>query len=249
MNNTIFCSNCGHEISSSDKYCCNCGSKVGSSINSFSSTINQSADNFKETIKNNSTFQDYANFDVNDGDSIDWDNQDMVNLIKNNTSYYIPKFKEMQMFHSNTSWNWASFFFGPLWFLYRKMYLAGFLIFVADMLLVNIPFLGTFVSFAISIGCGVLGNTIYLNQLRNHLKKSSMLDEDFREHYIQKHRGVNKILPAVLIVLLLLFVIVAFLGFGLAFRFSSLLYGDLYMNEYQNFNSSPFNDVPFFHLH
>ncbi|GHT92779.1 hypothetical protein FACS1894122_07040 [Alphaproteobacteria bacterium] len=43
--------------------------------------------------------------------------------------YYMEEFHKIDE-GKLTSWNWSAFFFGPAWFMYRKMYLASFLSFV-----------------------------------------------------------------------------------------------------------------------
>lgn len=44
-------------------------------------------------------------------------------LIGTNVFYYMDKFEYMELYDTKTSWNWAAFFFGPFWMVYRKMYL------------------------------------------------------------------------------------------------------------------------------
>lgn len=46
-------------------------------------------------------------------------------IVGSKTPYYLPRFRRMSRNGSNLSWNWAAFFFGPYWFLYRKMYGIG----------------------------------------------------------------------------------------------------------------------------
>jgi uncharacterized protein DUF2628 len=40
-------------------------------------------------------------------------------------SYYIPRFLAFEGSESRRSWNWAAVFFGPFWFLYRRMFVAA----------------------------------------------------------------------------------------------------------------------------
>ncbi|MGL4623394.1 MAG: DUF2628 domain-containing protein [Culicoidibacterales bacterium] len=42
-----------------------------------------------------------------------------ANYIQKNQNYYLPKFC---LRGGKVSWNWAAFFLGPLWLVYRKMY-------------------------------------------------------------------------------------------------------------------------------
>lgn len=46
-------------------------------------------------------------------------------VVGTKNEYYLPRFRRMVNTGRNTSWNWAAFIFGPLWLLYRKMYVSG----------------------------------------------------------------------------------------------------------------------------
>ncbi len=52
---------------------------------------------------------------------------DAVAYVGVNSHYYIPRFKNITSGNA-FSWNWAAFFFGPYWLLYRKNFLAGFIL-------------------------------------------------------------------------------------------------------------------------
>ncbi len=46
-----------------------------------------------------------------------------VNLfIQRNQKFYEEKFKKMNDTGKSASWNWAAFFLGIYWMIYRKMY-------------------------------------------------------------------------------------------------------------------------------
>jgi len=51
-------------------------------------------------------------------------------FVSKNSDYYLKKWKYMLEKNSKVSWNWPAFFFGFWWFLYRKMFLYGFLVFL-----------------------------------------------------------------------------------------------------------------------
>ncbi|WP_457638579.1 DUF2628 domain-containing protein, partial [Persephonella sp.] len=56
-------------------------------------------------------------------------------FIGKNADYHIEKFKKFEETGGALSWNWAAFFLGIVWMLYRKMYLYGVLAFLFSMLL------------------------------------------------------------------------------------------------------------------
>ena len=68
--------------------------------------------------------------------------RDMLTYLQVNAGRYIKKFKKNEHKKSFISWNWGAFFFGPAWFLYRKIYNAGafLLAFVIAATLVVTPF-------------------------------------------------------------------------------------------------------------
>ncbi|MDD6807429.1 MAG: RING finger protein [Oscillospiraceae bacterium] len=47
------------------------------------------------------------------------------NVIQKNKHKFIPKFMMMERSNRKWTWNWAGFFFGPFWLMYRKMYKLG----------------------------------------------------------------------------------------------------------------------------
>ena len=84
-------------------------------------------------------------------------------LIGTKTEYYLPKFETMETLNSFTSWNWASFFFGTAWMVYRKMYVFGIVIWLVSMLVGK---LGLWpLTLAMWVGYGLLGNFLYMKDI------------------------------------------------------------------------------------
>lgn len=50
---------------------------------------------------------------------------DVASTIRINIPRFIKKFKEMEIKNKKISWNWGAFFFGGLYYLFRKMYKQG----------------------------------------------------------------------------------------------------------------------------
>ena len=110
-------------------------------------------------------------------------------LIGSKTEYYLPRFEKMETLNSITDWNWAAFFFGFWWMLYRKMYVFGAVaLAVTELLsLLTIPGLGLLVSLAV----GVVGNFLYMKDINNRTDKAMDLQPEERELYIQKNSGTG----------------------------------------------------------
>ena len=61
--------------------------------------------------------------------------KDLALYVKENTHYFLPKFKEMSTRKKSASWNWAAFFLDGIYLLYRKVWSGGILVLVATLIL------------------------------------------------------------------------------------------------------------------
>lgn len=50
---------------------------------------------------------------------------DLAFFVKSNVARFLPKFKKMSDGGKKISWNWSAFFFGGLYYMFRKMYAQG----------------------------------------------------------------------------------------------------------------------------
>ena len=193
----VYCSKCGLKNSSSSKYCSSCGNN-----------LKNIEDSIKSAINNNQTYKKLVGFDANSTINASWDNKDMVDFIQKNPEYYIPKFEQIQKYGKSTSWNWASFFFGYMWFLYRKMYAYGFGLMALSFILSYIPFIGIVVALGLPILTGLFGNSIYLKHIEKNLQEVSNLNEDTRHRIIINKGGVNIALPIIIYVVIFILVLI-----------------------------------------
>lgn len=75
--------------------------------------------------------------------------KDLAAVVRTNTPYYLPRFERMARSGSKASWNWAAFFLPSYWLLFRKQYLAGVAVLLADIfnsVIVNLLALSCFPS-------------------------------------------------------------------------------------------------------
>lgn len=70
----------------------------------------------------------------------------LASLLGPNAYKYIEKFKKME-FGKKVSFNWASFFFSPYWFFYRKLYKIG-IVFMTVSLALIILFMPSYIEFS-----------------------------------------------------------------------------------------------------
>jgi hypothetical protein len=89
--------------------------------------------------------------------------EEIASFVQKEVSRYTEKFLKFETEGFSLSWNWGAFFFGGFWFLYRKVYLAGFLFLL----------LSTFIPFLWLIP-PLVGDYLYYLHFRkklSHLKK------------------------------------------------------------------------------
>lgn len=55
--------------------------------------------------------------------------EELASCVRMNTAYYLPRFSRMARAGSVVNWNWAAFWMGPYWLLFRKAYVAGGIVF------------------------------------------------------------------------------------------------------------------------
>lgn len=128
------CPHCGEKIHASMPFCPKCGGPLFSDDKVLCvrcGTLNESNSSFcarcGAPLIQSQKFSDARTGTVlGPDDKIDDVTvSEMSTYIRFNSEKYIPKFFRMNRERKKVSWNWASFFFAPYWFFYRKIYSAG----------------------------------------------------------------------------------------------------------------------------
>lgn len=130
---------------------------------------------------------------------------DMRYFIDSNYSYYMNKYEDMRMSGKKASWNWSAFIFSGYWALYRKMYVAGFLMMAINYVISFIPVFGDLLSLVFWILVGAYGNRLYLEYVENNLANIRSLDSYEKEKAFKRKGGTNIIVPIVVLILLGIF--------------------------------------------
>lgn len=80
--------------------------------------------------------------------------------------YYSEVFKKITYDNDWLQWNWSAFVFSHYWLIYKRVYLYGISIFIANMILVliSIP-LYIFIAVILHIILGAIGNMLYYNSV------------------------------------------------------------------------------------
>ena len=100
-----FCSSCGNSLSHNSNFCNKCGSKNSNNP----STMDSKSNEFFATSHTSLKIKDYNTPQVHA-------------IIGRNSDRYVWLFNRMEFRESKVSWNWAAFFFGFIWIIYRKIF-------------------------------------------------------------------------------------------------------------------------------
>ncbi|MDR1523203.1 MAG: DUF2628 domain-containing protein [Endomicrobium sp.] len=87
---------------------------------------------------------------------------DIEALVGKNSRYYLEKFEYMRQ-KNKATWNWAAFFFGTAWLIYRKMYMQASIYFVISCIigwLMPINYISGMIMLPLALG--LWGNYLYM---------------------------------------------------------------------------------------
>ena len=137
-----------------------------------------------------------------------------------NTEYYLDKFERYQSNQNFASWNWAAFFLGMFWILYRKLYKFSGILFGINLLSVFLIGGSTLLNLVIMIGCGVYGNLVYvkdsLRKIENIKRFSSSISHMDLNNRLIHNGGVSFVGPIILSLLIIpIILITLFISLGL----------------------------------
>jgi type IV pilus assembly protein PilA len=136
-----------------------------------------------------------------------------------NTDYFLPKFEDFDNGGSRLGWNWPAFFITGPYFLYRKMWLAGFLyIFYPLILVIPLAFLaaampesagaiaglGVVLYFTSWIVLPMYANSFYWAKIKGLIKdlpRSIASQPDRRERRLENNGGTSIVVPLIVFLL------------------------------------------------
>lgn len=137
----------------------------------------------------------------------DFTDSDFINFIGlRNTEYYFKKWKNNKDKDLFASWNWASFFLGLYWLLYRKLYAWFVGIAIIDTICITLisvysPIIAGLIPLIIAILLGIFGNSIYIKHSKKKIKSlKTFFDQygDTREA-LEANGGTTLVAPIVLL--------------------------------------------------
>ena len=136
---------------------------------------------------------------------------DLVGVfVQNNQKFYKNKFDKMKESGKSISWNWAAFFMGIYWMVYRKMYFKAGAFLLLSMVALQTPYIGSILNFCILVGIAVYANALYLDHVEGNIKKASMIFPHDKEAVLRKKGGTNLPLTIALVVVQIVVVSIVF---------------------------------------
>ncbi|MCC3868163.1 DUF2628 domain-containing protein [Terrisporobacter mayombei] len=112
-------------------------------------------------------------------------------FIQKNQNFYEEKFRKMDDSGKSISWNWAAFFMGIYWMIYRKMYFKAGAFFILSLVASSTPYIGGILNLAVLIGIGIYANALYQDQIRVNMEKTKGLLPEAKEIIAKKRGGTN----------------------------------------------------------
>lgn len=164
----------------------------------------------KENIKEECFTDCYESEYPNEDSNLSLDkitDSDFIKFVgSKNTEHYFNQWKNNENKNTFSSWNWASFFLGGYWLLYRKLYAWFVGVTIVDFLAVAIldnfsPLLAGLIPLIIMILLGIFGNCIYIR----HSKKKILSLKKFFDKYgdtdeaLKANGGTTLVAPLVLL--------------------------------------------------
>ncbi|MBC8123615.1 MAG: DUF2628 domain-containing protein [Gemmatimonadaceae bacterium] len=116
------------------------------------------------------------------------------------------------------AWNWFAFFFGPFWFVYRKMYLYAFGLTSLSAIsgitfdALKLPVLDIILNIGLLVAVGVWANSLYYNYSRGQIAAiEAKYPDSEREARLSRRGGTN---PVAVALIVLVFAVWASFGSG-----------------------------------
>ncbi|MDM7273552.1 DUF2628 domain-containing protein [Sulfurihydrogenibium azorense] len=142
-------------------------------------------------------------------------------FVGKNADYYIAKWEELGE-ENKISWNWSAFFFGLLWFAYRKMYphAFGFIVFSLILQYIQIvmkthPLVIGITNILISIFIGMFGNYLYYQYAKSKIKQIKENIKDERQKTVEIVRAGGTSLSTAIAIGLMYLIASSIIDYGL----------------------------------
>ena len=97
--------------------------------------------------------------------------QDFETYLGPRSDYFLERFERLQTSGGMLSWNWSALFFGGFWAFYRKLWIPGAAVLLAQVLLTEmLPPIAKPFAWLVNLPFAVLANWLYLQQVERHVE-------------------------------------------------------------------------------
>mgnify|MGYP003309879726 CR=1 FL=1 len=203
----MFCENCGAELNENVKFCENCGTKVErknksfvTDNNTFSNSINSAGLSQKDLQNMDEVVSIGMEFESKDDFLKAFIQGSKIISFKRYMHFYKCFLHFSYKENNIIRWNTAAFFFGTLYFFYRKCYITGSIALIASIIF---SFFSPLLSFLLNVAYGLFADFIIYSRYTKLMKKTENLSSKKEKiNYMEKEGGTSKLWILVLIVLL-----------------------------------------------
>lgn len=198
----MYCRNCGNQLDVQDSYCSTCGKAANEA------KVNSEA----------AASIEYMGPPVESEEGVEALLEE--SFVGKKYDFYITKWNKLENKNSKISWNWATFFLGPFWFGYRKMYIPVLLIgvtyFLVDLFFYLIKYqfsednyffdpVQNLLLFPFTIFLSLFGNYFYLKHTNRYINQANLkpFNNEQKKMWLKSKGGTSWI--SVLLTLLFIF--------------------------------------------
>ncbi len=189
------CPKCGSVNMQGQRFCVGCGVEIVNNLNPTSQVVqNNEIYPSPQVVSNPQMNQNQQNNGQKSVDDILIDN-----FIGKNVNKILTK-----------SFSFPAFFFGPIYMLYRKLYLYGFALWVFNIIMAYfLPSFYMYINIGVSIALALIFNKLYLNHAHEEISKikqsTAGLSIDAIVLECRRKGGTNKLIPIVFGIIYLIY--------------------------------------------
>ena len=160
----MYCRNCGSQVDDKAEICVHCGDRVTNGDSYCQNCGAETSEKQEMCVKCGSMLEKYQPKRNNLGDFTFTSGAQKANYdFSNLPSYYKIEFELIK--NSETGYkgkfNWAAFFFGPFWMMYKGMVIQGLIYLIANIIVSSISFL--LLGLVLNILVAFRANYLYYN--------------------------------------------------------------------------------------
>lgn len=192
-----YCFRCGTKVEENTQFCPHCGANIKEELNRYNYVPNKEEKNQEKISPSHEDQYQY---------SLNYSYKGADELIE---GYVGSNYEKIKTSHFSI----PTLLFGPIYFLYRKLYLYGFIWFLVEaILLPTSVIMAIIIRFLLAIGF----STIYLTEVKKRVENLRLLNQNInRDLLINRCKikgGTNKTILAIMLLIIIMFGILVAIG-------------------------------------